>query len=53
MFSRPPDVVERAFHRLATVVPPRSTTMPQDVVAVVRLRFLIVTFAQYPLPHCD
>ncbi|AUX36780.1 uncharacterized protein SOCE836_089950 [Sorangium cellulosum] len=52
-FSRPPEGVERAFHRLVTVVPPSSTTIPQDVVAAVLLRFLTVTFAQYPLPHCD
>ncbi|KYF95910.1 hypothetical protein BE17_16295 [Sorangium cellulosum] len=48
----PPDEARRAFHELLTVEPLSPTVTPQLVVRAV-LVFLIVTFAQYPLPHSD
>ncbi|KYF74932.1 hypothetical protein BE17_04495 [Sorangium cellulosum] len=50
--SCPPDGVTRAPHALLIVEPLSATTIPQVVVPLV-LVFFTVTFAQYPVDHCD
>ncbi|KYG08943.1 hypothetical protein BE21_20740 [Sorangium cellulosum] len=42
----------RAFHALPSVEPLSPTTTPQEVTALSPV-FFTVTFAQYPVPHCD
>ncbi|AUX34098.1 uncharacterized protein SOCE836_062660 [Sorangium cellulosum] len=55
--SCPPDGVVRAPHALVTVEPLSAMVMPQAVVVVrlvvVFVTFVKVTFAQYPVDHCD
>jgi hypothetical protein len=51
-FSCPFDCVIRAFHELDSVAPLSAIERPQDVLGL-ELMFFTVTFAQYPVDHCD